>query len=76
MATNVVIFDVDNSLSSHADNCKNSFLLLGEGSTCAVNGSVGSPEKKFSINFSRANTKFCLNFHYNADNSYSVVNEK
>ena len=45
--------------------------MLGEGSTCAINGSVESPEKKFSINFSWANAKFCLSFHYNADNSYS-----
>ena len=31
---------------------------------------LGSPEKKFSINFTEANTKFCLSSHYNADNSY------
>ena len=24
------------------------------------------PEKKIDINFSKANTKFCLSFHYNA----------
>ena len=28
-----VIFDVDNSSSSHTDNCKNNFLVLGEGPT-------------------------------------------
>ena len=31
-ARNVVIFGVDSSSSSHADNRKNNFLLLGEGS--------------------------------------------
>ena len=30
-ARNVIIFGVDNSLSSHSDNCKNIFLVLGEG---------------------------------------------
>ena len=34
------------------------------------------PEKMFSINFTKANRKFCLSLHYNADNSYLFVNEK
>ena len=33
-------------------------------------------KKKFVSNFSKANTKFCLDLHYNADNSYFFVNEK
>ena len=37
---------------------------------------INSPEKKFSINFTKANTKFCLSLHYNADNSYLFVNGK
>ena len=41
-----------------------------------INGSFGSPEKRFSINFSKANTKFCSSWHYNADNSYCFVNGK
>ena len=32
--------------------------------------------KKFSINFRKANTKFCLSLHYNADNAYLFVNGK
>ena len=36
----------------------------------------GSTEKKFSINFTKANTKFCLSLHYNANNSYLFVNGK
>ena len=32
--------------------------------------------KKIDINFSKANTKFCLRLHYNAENSYLFVNEK
>ena len=30
----------------------------------------------FSINFIKANTKFCLSLHYDAPNSYLLVNEK
>ena len=52
------------------------FLILGECPTYGINGSFRSPEKKFSINFSKANTKFCLSLHYNPDNSYFFVNGK
>ena len=39
------------------------FLILGEGDTFGINGSFGAPEKKFSINFSKANTKVGLSLH-------------
>ena len=52
------------------------FLILNEGGTFGINGSFSAPEKKFSINFSDTNTKFCLSLHYNADNSYLFVNGK
>ena len=73
-ARNAIIFGVDNSSSSHTDNLKNNFLILGEGGdTFGINGSFGAPENKFSINFSKPNTKFCLSLHYDADNSYLFV---
>ena len=75
-ARNIMIFGADNSLSSHFDNRKNNFLILGEGPTFRINGKFESPEKTFSISFTKANTKFCLSFHYNADNSYLSVNGK
>ena len=75
-ARNVIIFGVDNSSSSHSGNWKNNFLVLGEGPTFGINGSFGSPEKRFNINFSKANTKFCLSLHYNTDNSYLFVKGK
>ena len=67
-AIDVIIFGNDDSLLHHSDNRKNKFLVLGEGSTFRINGSFGSPEKKFSINFSKASTKFCLSLNHNADN--------
>ena len=41
-----------------------------------INGSWRSPEKKFSINFTRANAKCCFGLHYNSHNSYLFVNRK
>ena len=73
---NVITFGVDNSSSSQTDNRKSNFLVLGEGLTFGINESFGSPEKKFCINFSKSNRKFCLSSHYNVDNSYLSVNEK
>ena len=45
-ARNITIFGVDTSLSSHADNLENNFLVPGEGDTFGINGSFGAPEKK------------------------------
>ena len=61
-ARNVVIFGADNISSSHTDNRKNNFLASVEGPTDDINGSIVAAEKKFSITFSKANTKFCLLF--------------
>ena len=51
------------------------FLILGLGITFGINGSFSVPEKIFSINFTKANTKLCLSLHYNGDNSYLFVTE-
>ena len=74
-ARNALIFGVDNSSSSHADNRKNNFLVLGEGLTQGIIDSTGSAGKKFGINFSKANTKSCLSLHYSGDGSYLYVNK-
>ena len=59
-----------------ADNHKSDFLVLDEGQNYGINGGFGSPEEKFSTNFSTANTKVCLSLHYVADKSYLSVNGK
>ena len=71
---NVVIFDVDNSSSSHIDNHKNIFLGLGGRPTDDINGSVGT--KSFLLIFSTAKTKFCFSLHYSGNNSYFLLTEK
>ena len=50
--------------------------MLGEGPTFGINGSFGSPEKKFYINLSKASTNFCLSLHYNHNINYLFVNGK
>ena len=61
-ARNVVIFGFGDNSLSHADNCKNTFLVLGEGLTDGINGNLDSVEKKFIINFSKADKKVLLGF--------------
>ena len=58
MTRNIIIFGVGNSSSSHTDTCKNNFLVLGGGPTDDINDNIGAEEKKFSIKFSKAMTKF------------------
>ena len=74
-AMNVVTFSVDSS-SSHADNRKNNFFVLGEGPADDIVGSVGAAEKKFGISFSKAKTKFYFRLYYSGDDSYLFVNGK
>lgn len=69
-AKNVAIFGVDKTLSSHTDNQRNNFLLIGEVPTDGVNDSTDAAEKRFSIIFSKAKTKFCQILHYHSANSY------
>ena len=47
-----------------------------EGKTDDVNDSAGVAAKKFSINFRKENTKFCLGLDCNDYNSYLFVNGK
>ena len=57
-ARNVIVFGVDSSSSSHVDNRKSNFLILGLGPTYEINGNFDSAEKKFSINFTNQMQKF------------------
>ena len=50
--------------------------MLSEEYNSGINGSFDVPGKRFSINFSKDNTKGCLILHYNVDNSYVFVNGK
>ena len=57
---NVIVFGVDLTNSSHANNTKNNILALGKDWS--------------SINFTENNKKFCLSLHYNEVKSYLIIN--
>ena len=57
-ARNFIIFGIDNSSTSHTNNRKKIFLVLVEGLTDDIYGSIGAAEKNFSINLSKAKSKF------------------
>ena len=70
---NTIIFCVDGSSSSHADNRKNIFLVLGGGPTFGINRIFGSPEEMQTQNFARACTiiliiGICLLMEKNSSN--------
>ena len=48
-ARNVIIFGVDNSLSSYADNRKNNFLILGLGPTFGIVKALVHQRKKIVL---------------------------
>ena len=71
---NCIIFGADLSSSSHANNKKNSILVLGKDFVQGTNGTTIYAEKLYSINFTEKNKKLCLSLHYNGANSYLFVN--
>ena len=62
------------SSSVHVDNKKKDILILGERIAQAFDDTTLTAEKKYSINFTENNKKFCLSLHHNGANSYLFVN--
>ena len=50
------------SSSPHIDNMKKDILILAKGPREGLEHTL-TPEKLYSINFTRDNTKFCLRLH-------------
>ena len=71
---NVITLGVDMSSSVHVDKKKKDILILGEGPTQGLNGTILTAEKIYSINFTENNKKNCLSLHYSGANSYLFVN--
>ena len=71
---NVVIFRIDSSLSIHIDNKKKYILVLGKCVTKGLDDITITAEPEYYINFSRSSRKFCLNLHYNGNNSFLLLN--
>ena len=64
------------SPSVHANNKKKIILILGEVITQGLDDTTLIAKKKYSINFTKNNKKFCLSLNYNGANSYLFVNDK
>ena len=62
------------SSSVHANNRTKNILVLGKDFIQRLANTTIYGEKLYSINFTNANTKFCLSLHYNGANSYLFVN--
>ena len=60
----------------HANNKVNNILVFGKDFIQGINGTTIYAEKLYSTNFTVDNSRFCLNLHYNGDNSYLFVNGK
>ena len=56
------------------DNKKKEKFNSWKGPTQGLGEHSLSAEKMYSINFTKANAKFCLSFHYDGANSYLFVN--
>ena len=61
------------SFSSHIVNKKKDKLVLGKGPTQGLEH-ILTAEKKYSINFTVTQKKFCLSLQYNGANSYLLFN--
>ena len=72
---NVLNFGADMSSSAHDNNKTKNILILGEGITQGLDDTALTAEKKYSINFTKSNTKFCLSLYYNGAYSYLFVHD-
>ena len=71
---NVITWGVNMSSSVHANNRTKNTLVLGKDLLQRLDKTTIYAEKLYSINFTKTNTKFCLNLHYNGANSCLFVN--
>ena len=72
----VVISDVDNSLSVHANNNnkKKDNVIFGEGPTDGLDDTIITKKGKYSDNTSDHRKKICLSLYYNVTNSFLYTN--
>ena len=71
---NVIIFGADMSRSIHSTNKTKNILVFDKDFVQGLDDTTIYAEKLYSINFTKANTKFCLSLYYNRSNSYLFVN--
>ena len=72
---NVKVFRADMSSSVLASNKTKTILIVGEGFTKGLGDTTLYAEKMYPISFAATRKKFCLNLHFNRDNSYLFATE-
>ena len=73
---NVLIFGVHENSLVHVNIKTNNIYIMGDLFMQGINDTTLYAEKIYSQNFTAANKKFVLSFHYNGDDSYLFVNGK
>ena len=63
------------SSSVHINKMKKVVLTFGKGPTQGLDGTTLTAEKKYSIDITENNKKFCLSLHCNGANIYLFVND-
>ena len=62
------------SSSFHINKKNKDILVLGEGPTQRLGNSALTAEAKYPINFTQPRKRFVLSLHYNASNSFLIIN--
>ena len=70
---NVLIFGVHENSVVHANNKANNIYVMGDLLVQGINDTTLYAEKLYSQNFTSANKKFLLSFHYNGNNSFYLL---
>ena len=73
MGKNITTFGTDRSSSVHIDNKNEDILILGEGTTQALNNTKLTAEVKYLIDFTESG-KDCVKSALNGSNSFLFVN--
>ena len=74
MGKNIIIFGADMSSSVHVNIKAKGILILGEGPTRGLDGTILTAEAKYPINFTQSGKRFILSLQYNGSNSFLFVN--
>ena len=70
---NVIILGANMSSYAHANNRTKNISVLGKDVMQGLENRTVYAEKLYSINFTKANTKFCLSLHCNGENNFLMV---
>ena len=69
-----IIFVADMSSLVHIDNKKKDILILGKIPTDWLDDTALTAEKKYSVNLTEHQKKFCFSLHYNRSNGHIFFN--